>query len=180
MAGNERSGRKRLSIAEHLASGTFRPGKHGEIEDPAQGVPKRPKGMDAGARGHWDRIVPGLVELGLAKAIDASALQMLCELWSFANKVKKHLGKSPADSELAAVYRGYVREYSAIAKRFGLDFAGRQRMRLHSPQDKPAGVASRDRGMGVPRRNREQSSVPFRPQDQGAPQAKPEGGGGAS
>ena len=146
MAGNSNSGRHRLPIGEHLDAGTYRADRHGPLPDAAEGEPARPKGMTGDARKHWDRIVPDLVKRGMAKAIDAAALEQLCHLWALSVATLKLLRKFPSESKTAGVYRGYVREYNAIAKRFGLAFGDRQKLKVVAkPAEGPRGVASRKR-----------------------------------
>lgn len=144
MAGNSNSGRHRLPISAHLENGTYRPGKHGPIPDAATGEAQRPRGLTGEARKHWDRIVPDLVSRGLAKAIDAPALEQLCELWALSKGVLKQLLKTPWDKDMAGVYRGYVREYNALARRFGLAYADRQKFKA-AAVEKAKGVPSRER-----------------------------------
>jgi phage terminase small subunit len=146
MAGNRNSGRRRLSIAEHLDAGTFRIDRHGAAPDPAEGEPVCPRAISTAGRAHWKRIVPELIAAGLAKAIDAPALQQLCELWGLAQAALKQARKYPEDG---AAFCRYVREYNAIAKDFGLTFGRRRRLTQGPAKDRPSGVASRNRASGA-------------------------------
>ncbi len=147
MAGNHRSGRRRIPITEHIENGTYRPSRHGPIPDAAEGEPVKPRSLTGAALAHWKRVVPDLVARGMAKAIDAPALEQLCELWALSVAVLKKLRKCPEDKDASLVYRGYVRDYNAIGKRFGLAYGDRKRLQVVAAPDRPSGVATRQRSV---------------------------------
>lgn len=146
MAGNHNSGRKTLPIDTHLDKGTHRADKHGAIPDGATGEPHPPKRLTGEARKWWERNVPDLVSRGLAKAIDSDALAQLAGLHALAEACRKLLKKAPADKDARIALTGYLGVYNAQARRFGLTFGDRQKLKIKPPPSGPAGVPTRQRG----------------------------------
>src|SRR4051812_48448069 len=77
-------GRPRKPDEVKILEGTFRPCRDGSPADAAQadGEPGRPKHLKGEALALWKDMVPGLVARGIAKAVDAAELTLMCEWWA--------------------------------------------------------------------------------------------------
>lgn len=147
MAGNSRSGRKRLSIEEHLDKGTYRADRHGAAPDAAEGLPAMPAGMTPAARACWKSVVEELIAQGRAKAIDTFALQQLCEVWGLYRAALKVAAKHPVDPAARGAVTGYLNSFQAIGRRFGVTFGDRQKLKVKTPaaEKGTGGIPSRQR-----------------------------------
>ena len=86
--GGAGSGRPRKSYEQHVIDGTFRPDHHGHFFRGGSGLPIKPEYLETpiGTRAeiaseHWDAVYPLLVDMGITKEIDTSALGALCDWW---------------------------------------------------------------------------------------------------
>lgn len=145
MAGNERSGRHRLPIGEHIDAGSYRADRHGPIPDAAEGVPTMPRDLDTTARACWKAVVGDLVSRGLARQIDTLALRQLCELWSLYRAALKLAKKSPTDKDVRCAVLAYRQAWEAIARRFGLTYGDRQKLHVQPRAAGTKNVSSRKR-----------------------------------
>jgi phage terminase small subunit len=77
-------GRPKKPIEQIKAGGAFIPARHAErdrTEPRPTGVPVMPDGLTSLAREHWDFMVPQLVQMGVATAVDTPALEAMCRWW---------------------------------------------------------------------------------------------------
>lgn len=79
-------GRPRKTQEQHDLDGTFRADRHG-TRSVAGGEPQQIIPLDGHAEQMWNLIVPQLVALGVAKAIDSFALCTLCRLAAQLNAI---------------------------------------------------------------------------------------------
>ncbi len=141
MAGNSNSGRKPKPLVERLAkdgisfgSRTGPPPKpaalrllHGNPskrpiprEVSPEGKPVRPRRMAKDAGAHWDKNVKQLVSLGLATALDQSALEVMCDHWA-AYQAAKRAGETSTQLKFFAAWE-------KLASKFGMTAADRARL----------------------------------------------------
>jgi P27 family predicted phage terminase small subunit len=64
----------------HVVQGTYRPDRH-DTNEPTPDVrePEIPSWLSAKARGHWRKIAPLLVDMGVLTTADGTALALLCD-----------------------------------------------------------------------------------------------------
>jgi phage terminase small subunit len=146
VAGNEKSGRRRMSIEEHLDAGTYRADRQGPIPDSAEGLPVMPRCLPVDGRACWKAVVNDLISRGMAKGIDTLALQQMCEMWALYRAALKLAKKFPAEPSARTSVTSYLREFQAIGRRFGLTFGDRQKLK--------AAPAGKEKATGIPSRQR--------------------------
>lgn len=90
MAGNQNSGRRRLSAATHILRGTFRKDRHGDdaTPEPPPGTPKPPVALVGHAKAEWGRVNDSLSKNKTLSAVDAHALFQYCELFGETQELK--------------------------------------------------------------------------------------------
>lgn len=147
-------GRPKKPTALKILTGTYRKDRDGapNAEPKPAGSPKKPKDLDGEAGKFWDLIVPQLVELKIATALDAPELARLCRWWAIEQKSLDYLDGLDADlvgsSEWYRVQlqAGHARnQWDRIAARFGMSPADRAKLRIEASSSKPRGVRARDR-----------------------------------
>ena len=117
-----RTGRPRKPTSTLKLHGTMdsRQAKQRRSEPQAAGMPTKPDGMPKEASEFWDKYVPELVRMGVAKANDAPALQSMCQWWA---EYMKHQRSRPASKH---VYRrinmmaNAHKQWRDLASRFGM------------------------------------------------------------
>jgi phage terminase small subunit len=132
-------GRPRKSTADHERDGTLRHDRHfGRLREPKfSGAPKRPRGLRGEAKKFWDSIVPQLVAKGVAKQIDAPALEVMSLAWAeFKASVSVKAGSDLDDMRrrqlLAA---GWQRMWQGVAAKFGLTPSDRAKLEVEMGGD---------------------------------------------
>ena len=131
MAGTKgRSGRRPTPTAILKTQGTFRKDRHGNraTEPQPGGYPVKPRGMAKAASRHWDRVVPGLAEIGVATVADGPALQRLCEWWAIFEDLRGN-GPDGEPKRVAAMATAF-KAWSDLASRFGMTPSDRAALRL--------------------------------------------------
>lgn len=155
MAGNSRSGRKRVPIEVHLARGTYRPDRHGPL-------PRALAEQEAKASGEEIFFTPDRYEndkkaaedftlymelLGDAvKPSDSMALTMLVDTWRLINRSIEELADKPTDKAARAAYFAYSQLFLQLSARLGLTPADRATLERQLPQVAPPSVSKRLRG----------------------------------
>ena len=117
-----------------MANGTYQESKHGgRRREPAFcGTPKKPKRMPKEAGEFWDQIVPSLENKGVAKAIDAAALELMCIWWARLKKLQRMKKDNyQTDCRLAMASK----QWQSLAAKFGLTPADRARLEVQSGAD---------------------------------------------
>lgn len=141
---------KPLSL--HIDQGTYRADRHGSLDSvvsPA-GVPTRPRSLKGEARKFWDRVVPGLVSSGVARACDTDTLTALCQWWARYVRYSEALDTAecePGSTEFGRIMTAAStswEKFEKLAGRFGLTPADRMHLRVEQGQTK-GGIATRDR-----------------------------------
>jgi P27 family predicted phage terminase small subunit len=145
------AGRPRKPTAAKILEGTWREDRDGDpaLVVPAAGEPVCPVGLKGEALSMWERIVPRLVESGVARECDSDQLAAMCRWWA-----RYRLG----EKRLEKLQPGHKREYQQtllvaicwtnfdkIASRFGMTPSDRAKLRLDPSVKKPGGVRSRER-----------------------------------
>lgn len=132
-----------------LADGTYIPSRHGNPEEriPADGLPD-PGDLADGALDAWNELVPPLVQLGIAKAIDSVCLRGMCRwyaeyLLKMGQMAKEAEHDTPEYRRLAIGAEKAWSMFEKIASKFAMNSSDRSGMR--SPKEKK-GVATRKRG----------------------------------
>src|SRR5687768_3938347 len=84
MAGNQNSGRRRLSASTHVLRGTFRKDRHGDdaTPEPPIGAPKPPKPLSGDAKAEWNRMVHRLTTTRTLSLVDDGMLYEHCRLFA--------------------------------------------------------------------------------------------------
>ena len=142
------AGRPRKPTAQKQLDGTYRKDRDGGRADvAATGVPQKPNWLSAGASKFWDRWVPELTRLGIAKEIDGPELANACYWWDEAHRLQLALKKTkPTASNylgLQAVTIAARKQWKDASAKFG--FTPPDRARLKIEETKPSGVRRRDR-----------------------------------
>jgi phage terminase small subunit len=158
MAGNHRSGRKRLPIEIHLRRGSYRKDRHGPLPQPASGVPKR-EGYPADEAASDQETEPTMVyspniedeaatELyqhleallaGVVMPEDTPQLTMMCEIWSLYQQALAAAKADPLDKAARHALLGYLAAFDRLACRFGMTPSDRAKLGfpvLPAPQSK--------------------------------------------
>ena len=154
MAGNANSGRRRKSLAHHLAAGTYRADRHGplpsKLDDsvpvvgPGEELVFEPFHDDA--KEFYKAFIDSPVGAAIV-ATDTAALTLLSELWVLLNTAIDAAHKDPADASARAAVVGYMQQFNQLSSRFGLTPSDRERLRASGaiPAPEPAKIPRRDR-----------------------------------
>lgn len=114
----------------------------------ATGTPKPPPGTTKESLVWWDRVVPPLVALGIAKEIDSMALMKMCDSLARADSalvlMEKEKFGSPAHTRLGRLLKTSNLEFERLAAKFGMNPLDRARLRIEGPTTRN-GVRRRDR-----------------------------------
>lgn len=92
----------------------------------ADGLPAKPRGLDAIASKHWDTYVPKLHKLGVATEVDAPALELMCRAWGTyqRNVIVLEEDTNPGSME-AKRKQGMVNDaakaYDSLSSKFGMN-----------------------------------------------------------
>ena len=121
-------GRPRKPTAQLHLHGGYRPDRHASrsAEPQPDGVPEKPTDLPKYALEHWDRVVPGLVATGVAKACDGPALLMLCHWWHELQTLRKQRKKD--DQQRLQLMAKCQRNWNDLAFRFGMTPVDRSRL----------------------------------------------------
>lgn len=140
--GGKGSGRRPKPLAVLKLSGGYRQDRHGrrELEDPATGVPEMPALLKGEARKLWETIVPRLVEMGIARAIDAPDLAAMCMWWSIWHSCIKTATRNASKMQAAA--KAWT-HFAPLADRFGMNPSARARIAIPVPAKKDKDPASK-------------------------------------
>lgn len=115
------------------------PGK-GKLEDDdfmPDGVPLKPKGLDAAASWLWDLVVDPMVAQQVATEIDTAALIGMCCWWSRYKSLEDGMAESgvPEYRELAMATMAW-KQFMMAASKFGLTPSDRAGLRIGSGKTK--------------------------------------------
>lgn len=124
-------GRPRTPTAKLMAAGTYRQDRHGGNEPQPDGEPIKPKWLDGVAAEAWQRVVPELVALGVARTIDADALAGMCRwfaVWREAD-AKLQAGDGDTYKRTIEAATGW-KNYTAIAAKYGMTPADRAKLTI--------------------------------------------------
>src|SRR6516162_1278228 len=144
-----RRGRPGKPIELHVLEGTFDRRRHaGQADVGAEGVPLPPRGLGRAALAFWRQVVPELIRAGIARAIDAPELTLMCQWHARYQKYGRQLDRTRPTARafqalLLAAHLASTR-FDKTAAKFGLTPVDRARIRV---QAAPSGakVTSRQR-----------------------------------
>jgi P27 family predicted phage terminase small subunit len=146
-------GRPRKPDDVKILEGTFQAYRDGNPAEVvvAPGTPLPPASLKGEGLGFWNRVVPGLVELGIAKEADSDQLALMCQWWARHQKLNRILDRMTiAELKRSAVVMTQAAicldKFDKIACRFGLTPSDRAKLHLKKSETKTGGVMSRDRG----------------------------------
>lgn len=99
MGGRGSGGHNKKTLEQHLAEGTYRRDRHGDIKaqpvNPVnidvKDIPKYPLWLDVIARNEWKRICLELVKMGRLQDTDHAILEGYCAAYSRAVRAEKEL-----------------------------------------------------------------------------------------
>jgi len=91
---------------------------------PAADRPVKPRGLDAAAAAHWDRMIRPAVHLS---KVDADLARTLCELWSLYRVALAKAQQSPTERDVRVAVLNYQSQWRTTAERLCLDPLGRLR-----------------------------------------------------
>jgi phage terminase small subunit len=130
-------GRPRKPTSLHIVEETLDPSKHADraFEPLADGTPRCPRDLKGEARKFWERVVPQLVRMGVAKAADRESLVVLANLWACWVQAATMAEIAATDPKVRSAMLGYSAEWSRLAARFGLTPADRSKIQA-TPQVK--------------------------------------------
>lgn len=140
MARKAGPGRPSKPVALKVLDGTYRESKDGPLAEQvmASGVPVAPADLDGEARAFWDQVVPGLVAIGVAVAMDAPELVAMCQWHARYVRYGRQMdGVEPTSikpNQLIYLTGVAWMNFDKIASRFGLTPSDRAKLRV-----KPAG-----------------------------------------
>jgi P27 family predicted phage terminase small subunit len=108
--------------------GGYRKDRHKDRADEPEfdGTPEKPAGLKGEASALWDRIVEPLAKQHVARSIDATVLQGMCEWWALYRKAQAELDKlklTPAKTVLDSDRLNEARKLQMIASRAWQYFA---------------------------------------------------------
>lgn len=132
-------GRPRKSLSLHLHEGTYKPDRHdirAATEPAADGMPRCPRDLKGEARKFWERVVPQLVKMGIAKHPDRDALEQLSRLWAWWRAAAEEADADPTSQGIRMAVLGYSAEWARMAARFGLTPADRARIQVRPQKQK--------------------------------------------
>jgi phage terminase small subunit len=115
----------RKPVAAHLADGTFRRDRHGDrwkSEPVATGKPKKPRGLPREGSKLWDKVVPELTSIGVVARIDSTCLAEMCRWYA---RYREMVDKPELDYRMLVLATMAWKQFSQLAKRFGLTPADR-------------------------------------------------------
>lgn len=117
--------------------------KNRDAEPQFGGAPKKPDALKGEASKCWDRIVPQLIASGVAKSVDESTLQGMCEWWATYRRAMAALDEmrvAPPDRnaevdlksarQLQMIASRSWQYFTAAAAKFGLTPVDRVRLSL--------------------------------------------------
>lgn len=109
-------GRPRKTTKQHELDGTFRSDRHVAGEPTAEGEPVQIIPLDGHAARLWEIIVPQLVKMEIAKAIDSFALCTMCRLAGELDSVLRDTDldgykKSGATAAILKQLNGYLEKF---------------------------------------------------------------------
>ena len=117
--------------------GIYRADRHSDDNDPeANGEPVMPAWLEGDAAEFWQRVVPELVTMGLAKAVDSDALAGMARWHSIWRAADAKLQAGNGDSyKLTIEATTAWKNFSALAGKFGLNPDSRQKIKADPPAD---------------------------------------------
>jgi phage terminase small subunit len=134
--GVAKSGRPRKPTSKLKAQGTYRADRHARKEPHAAGDPYEIGEMKGHARQLWDRVVPELVRMKVATAVDSAQLFAMCHWWREYRELQT-LNSMDKYNRMIAMATAY-KQFSAIASRFGLTPVDRASLEIEkSTADNP-------------------------------------------
>lgn len=124
-------GRPPTPTATLKINGGYRKSRHGDrIAEPQPvGIPEPCVPLDGEALDEWNRVVPGLVETGVAKAVDSSELTAMCKWW--AKFIKYEKGDDYREHNMAVAS---YKQFRTIAAKFGLSAGDRATLKIQDKQ----------------------------------------------
>jgi P27 family predicted phage terminase small subunit len=136
-----RRGPPKQPLELKLLNGTYRRDRDGDLAERVVvlGEPKKPEDLPPEASAFWEQWVPRLVELGIAKDVDAPALEQMCFWWARSKELRQVLQKISRAVLTKEYFRTQVlaaqadKSFNNIASRFGLTPADRTRLRNELP-----------------------------------------------
>ena len=134
-----RSGRKRKPDSIKILQGTYRSDRQGapELKPSPDGAPVKPEFALPEAGAFWDAYVPELVRMGVAAAVDAPRLQLLCESWALLRRATDRLNEDPFDKVARCAQAEYSRQFTAATSEFGLTPSARSRIQVQVKATEP-------------------------------------------
>lgn len=138
-------GRPPKSVAAHIAEGTWRDDRHGDQAETVEfdGSPKQPDGLKGESLAFWKTYIPQLVKKGLARSIDAPALELMCYAWGRMKALESLITKAPDDRILTLQFIKWAGLFNEISGKFGMNPQDLARLRV--PKKEKKGVSTRKR-----------------------------------
>ncbi len=138
-----------------ILKGTYQACRDGPLAEQVRpgGTPTIPEGLHDDAKAFWNAVVPGLVAMGVATAVDSFELGEMCKWWERYQRFGKQLDEllddagpsAPGAFRVLANAGNAWERFDRIASKFGLTPADRSKLRVEQPSTSPA-VTPRKRG----------------------------------
>ena len=136
--GNKNSGRHKRPTTILKLEGGYREDRHGDRanEPTPSGHPRMPLDLSAEAKRHWKKTVPLLIKMGVAKAIDATALAGMCEAWSVYRDLHRYYCRGTIEERLALVNKLITarKDWGVQAGMFGMTPSDRARLTIEKEE----------------------------------------------
>jgi len=130
--GGKNSGHRKIPTAILKLQGAYREDRHGNRanEPTPSGHPQMPLTLSPAARKHWQRVVPLLVKMGVAKTVDTAALAGMCEAWSVYQDIHRYYRKAGVKDRLGLVTKLIAarKDWGVQAGMFGMTPSDRARL----------------------------------------------------
>lgn len=139
--------RIRRPVESRLLDGTYEPGRHGPLPDPAESVtpPTRPDDLTGTARKYWDELL-GLLP-GVVRERDGPMLAEMCrfryELTRIRGELRRTKPGGKGYNQLLVASGIAFDKFDKIASRFGLTPSDRAKLRAEMSGPVKAKVAVR-------------------------------------
>lgn len=130
-------GRPRKPTATLKLMGAFRNNRHAERENEPQptGTPVAPAWLDETGLELWNRLVPKLIAIGVAKDFDNESLGSMCRWWSAWRKADAALVENGITTAGMNQSVAAWKQFSLLASKFGLTPVDRTKIAVEPKDD---------------------------------------------
>jgi phage terminase small subunit len=145
------AGRPRKPDNVKILQGTYRIDRDGEPCPPVEmpGRPTKPDDLTGEASAFWDKWVPQLCDLGVAREIDGPQLSLMCRYWAESKRTHAAMAEAAIGDEnyyrLSQIAVMLDKQLRGLQDKFGLNPSDRSKLRVKAPQAETNKVRTRKR-----------------------------------